>query len=38
LRRYTCSNAASGELGGRAFGRALSATGRSRIVPTSAFD
>src|SRR5580698_10237688 len=32
LRRYTCSNSSSGELGGRPRDRALAATGRSCLV------
>src|SRR5215472_11577223 len=36
LRRYTCSNSSSSELGGRPRGRARTANGRSRIVLTGA--
>ena len=36
MRRYTCSNSSSGELGGRPRDRALTATGHSRIVLTCA--
>jgi hypothetical protein len=34
LRRYTCSNSSSSQFGGRPRDRALTATGRSRMVLT----